>query len=185
MDLLYPLLRMAVGWGAGFSFIPVVGFTAIGIIFNAIRHSRVPRAVNVILTVVALAVAAYGVQPFLRTWYKYQDERVELELLYQKLCVDPTGCKERLAGQCVQYKLDLQQWPLTLAFTECMDKLFKWFMSLQGLFALGVFGIFLLGLCTVLVGGSALQRRSHQQYHIKRDTELRALASGTPPERVR
>jgi hypothetical protein len=162
----------------------MIGFTALAVLFNAVRHSRVPRPVNIVLAIGALALALYGVQPFLRTWYKCQNDRGENELLYQKLCVNRSGCRERSTDQCIQLELDLAQWPITLAFSECMGHLIDAALTLRGMFTLGIVGLFLLGLSTVLVGGSVLQRRTLQRYHLKRDADMHALATGAKQERV-
>ncbi len=181
MEVLYYGLRALIGWGATFSFIPVVAVTAVGMLFNALRQTRLPRFANVALTLAGLAVATYGVQPFLRSWYKHQSDRDDLELSYQKLCLNRTGCREGTSGRCTQMALDLEQWPITLAFTECMGKLFAAAQTIQGIASLSMALLFLLGLCVVLVAGGMLHRRTLQYYHVKRDARLRELATGVKP----
>lgn len=184
MELVYPVLHALIGWGATFSFIPVVGFTALGIVVNAVRQTRVPRFTNVLFMLVALALALYGVQPFLRTWYKFQDEREELGVTYQKLCVNRTSCRERTTEQCIQMELDLKQWPITLAFHRCIDDLLGAILTLRGFSMLGAVCLFVLGLSTVVVGGNMLQRRALRHYHVRRDAQLHELATGVKQKQL-
>jgi hypothetical protein len=185
MDLLYHGLHRGVGLFMDFSFIPMLFISAIGFGINSIRNARPPRILVIVGYLLLIAAAIHLAQPFCREWYYQQsiyDERVEI---LKNSCTNPRPGLEPVSGACVQLGLDIMQWPITLAYNECVKHLKQWIkdqFTVTALVWLGTITAFLFSLIVLLVVGCRVDRHNVFKHHQKREEKLRQMTqmSGAP-----